>query len=240
MSFIPLLLGVILFGVFHGVNPSHGWPIAVLYSMRSKKPYVSGSISSSILASAHFVSSIIVVLTYILLSTLIEIPQNYLHYGAAIGLGILAYIFWKEKAEDYSKTQHGHLHNNGDSEMESSTSHEHMHWHKSAGYHSHEHIHQIREYPSLKSITGFAFILGFAHEEEFVILALAAGGGGNPVTIMIAYASSVALALIGITILSLKIYKHFQDKIIYYSKYLPKITAILIASMAIGFALGLL
>jgi nickel/cobalt transporter (NicO) family protein len=240
VSFIPLLLGVILFGVFHGVNPSHGWPIASLYSMRSKKPYVSGFISSSILASAHFVSSIIVVLTYILLSTLIEIPQNYLHYGAAIGLGILAYIFWKEKAEDYSKTQHGHLHNNGDSEMESSTSHEHMHWHKNAGYHSHEHIHQIREYPSLKSITGFAFILGFAHEEEFVILALAAGGGGNPLTIMIAYASSVALALIGITILSLRVYKHFQDKIIYYSKCLPKVTAILIASMAIGFALGLL
>jgi len=240
VSFIPLLLGVILFGVFHGVNPSHGWPIASLYSMRSKKPYVSGFISSSILASAHFVSSIIVVLTYILLSTLIEIPQNYLHYGAAIGLGILAYIFWKEKAEDYSKTQHGHLHNNGDSEMESSTSHEHMHWHKNAGHHSHEHIHQIREYPSLKSITGFAFILGFAHEEEFVILALAAGGGGNPLTIMIAYASSVALALIGITILSLRVYKHFQDKIIYYSKCLPKVTAILIASMAIGFALGLL
>jgi ABC-type nickel/cobalt efflux system permease component RcnA len=241
VPFIPLLLGVILFGLFHGVNPSHGWPIAALYSMRSKKPYVSGFISSSILASAHFVSSIIVVLAYILLSTLIEIPQIYLRYGAAIGLGILAYIFWKEKAEDYIQTQHGHLHNNSDSEMESSsTNHEHMHWHKSAGYHSHEHVHQIREYPSLKSITGFAFILGFAHEEEFVILALAAGGGGNPLTIMIAYASSVALALIGITILSLKIYKHFQDKIIYYSKYLPKVTAILIASMAIGFALGLL
>ena len=171
---------------------------------------------------------------------LIEIPQIYLRYSAAIGLGILAYIFWKEKAEDYIQTQHGHLHNNSDSEMEGSASHEHMHWHKSAGYHSHEHIHQIRQYPSLKSITGLAFILGFVHEEEFVILALAAGGRENPLIIMIAYASSVALALIGITILSLKVYKHFQDKIIYYSKYLPKITAILIASMAIGFALGLL
>ena len=77
-----------------------------------------------------------------------------------------------------------------------------------------------------------------AREDKFPVVC--AGGGGNPLTIMIAYASSVALALIGITILSLKVYKHFQDKIIYYSKYLPKITAILIASMAIGFALGLL
>jgi hypothetical protein len=88
--FAPLLLGTILFGLFHGVNPSHGWPIATLYSIRSKRPFVTGFISSSILASAHFVSSIIVVLAYILVSTLIEIPQIYLQYGAAIGLGILA------------------------------------------------------------------------------------------------------------------------------------------------------
>ena len=57
---------------------------------------------------------------------------------------------------------------------------------------------------------------------------------------MIAYASSVAVALIGITILSIKVYKLFQHEIIHYSKYIPKITAILIAFMAFGFAVGLL
>ena len=239
MSQIALLASVITFGLFHGVNPSHGWPIATLYSMRSKRPFVSGFISSSILAGAHFMSSIIVVLAYVLVSTLIEIPQIYLQYGAAIGLGILAIIFWKEKSEDYVKTQHGHLHND-EFDNKYDASHEHAHWHKDIGYHSHEHIHQIRKSPSLKSMTSFAFILGFAHEEEFVILAIAAGSGGNPLTIMIAYASSVALALIGITLLSLKVYKHFQHRIIYYSKYLPKITSILIAFMALGFAVGLL
>ena len=225
MSLIAVLASTITFGLFHGVNPSHGWPIATLYSMRSKRPFVSGFISSSILAGAHFVSSIIVVLAYILVSTLIEIPQIYLHYGAAIGLGILAIIFWKEKSEDYVKTQHGHLHNH-DFGLKYDA--------------SHEHIHQIRKSPSLKSMTGLAFILGFAHEEEFVILAIAAGSGGNPLTIMIAYASSVAVALIGITLLSLKVFKHFQHKIMYFSKYLPKITSILIAFMALGFAIGLL
>ena len=144
-------------------------------------------------------SSIIVVLAYILVSKLIEIPQNYLQYGAAIGLGILAVIFWREKSEDYVKTQHGHLHNNYVG-LNYDASHEHEHWDKDIGYHSHEHIHQIRKSPSLKSMTGLAFILGFAHEEEFVILAIAAGSGGNPLTIMIAYASSVAIALIGITL----------------------------------------
>ena len=184
-------------------------------------------------------SSIIVVLAYILVSEVIEIPEVYLRYGAAIGLGILAIIFWREKSEDYVKTQHGHLHNN-EFDLKYEASHEHTHWHNDIGYHSHEHIHQIRKSPSLKSMTGLAFILGFAHEEEFVILAIAAGSGGNPLTIMIAYASSVAIALIGITLLSLKVFKHFQHRIIYYSKYLPKITSILIAFMAIGFAIGLL
>ena len=238
MSF-AVLTSMVLFGLSHGLNPSHGWPIATLYSMRSKRPFVSGFISSSIIAGAHFVSSIAVVLAYVLLSNLIEIPEIYLRYGAAIGLAILAIIFWKERSEDYVQTQHGHLHNE-DSSPEHGYEHEHSHWHKNVGYHSHEHIHQIRESPNLKSITSLAFILGFAHEEEFVILAVAAGGGGNPLTIMIAYAGSVALALIGITILSVKVYRQFQQKIIHYSKYLPKITAILIAFMSIGFAIGIL
>jgi hypothetical protein len=66
-----------------------------------------------------------------------------------------------------------------------------------------------------------------------------AGSGINALTIMIAYASAVAIALIGITLLSLKVYQFFQYKIIYYSKYLPRITALLIAFMAVGFAVGL-
>jgi nickel/cobalt exporter len=239
MSIITVLASTITFGLFHGANPSHGWPLATLYSMRSKKPFVSGLISSSILAGAHFVSSFIVVVAYILVSGTIEIPQIYLRYGAAIGLGILAVIFWKENSEDYVKTQHGHLHNDNFG-IKYDSSHEHAHWHKDIGYHSHEHIHRKRISPSLKSMTSLAFTLGFAHEEEFVILAIAAGSGGNPLTIMFAYASSVAVALIGITLLSLKVFKHFQYRIIYYSKYLPRVTSVLIAFMALGFALGLL
>jgi nickel/cobalt transporter (NicO) family protein len=240
MSYMVVVASTITFGLFHGANPSHGWPLATLYSMRSKNPFVSGLISSSLLAGAHFVSSIIVVIVYILVSEAIEIPQLYLRYGAAIGLGILAVIFWRERSEDYVKTQHGHLHNDDDFCIKYDATHEHTHWHKDIGYHSHEHIHRKRDSPSLKSMTGLAFTLGFAHEEEFVILAIAAGSGGNPLTIMFAYASSVAVALIGMTLLSLKIFKHFEHRIINYGKYLPKITSILIAFMALGFALGLL
>ena len=228
-----LLLGVIAFGLLHGINPSHGWIVAMLYSMHSRRPVLSSFTSSGIIAGAHFVSSIAAVVAYIFIAMFVEIPQLYLQYGAAIALAILAYVFWRENGEDQIESQHGHLHDN----IEQIT-HEHMHWHKEIGHHSHVHIHQIRTLLSLKAIASFAFVLGFAHEEEFVILALAVGGF-DPLTLMIAYASSVAAALIGITMVAVKAYAQIQHRIIQYSKYLPKITALVLAGMAIGFAIGL-
>ena len=91
----------------------------------------------------------------------------------------------------------------------------------------------------LAAIAGFALVLGFAHEEEFVILSLAIGGV-NPILLMVAYASSVAIALIGITVLVVKVYMHFQDRVISYTKYLPKISALVLAAMAVSFAFRLL
>ncbi len=228
-----VLLGVIVFGLLHGINPSHGWIIAMLYSLHNKKPTLSSFTSSGIIAGAHFVSSIAVVVAYVFIAMFIEIPQLYLQYGVAIALGILAYIFWREKGEDLIETQHGHLHNNIEQ-----IEHEHAHLHMEIGSHSHIHIHQHRTLPSLKAIASFAFVLGFAHEEEFVILALAVGGV-DPLMLMIAYASAVTVALIGITMVAVKAYTQIQHRVIQYSKYLPKITALVLAVMAVGFAIGL-
>jgi nickel/cobalt exporter len=209
--------------------------------MRSKNPLISGIVSSSIIASAHFVSSIVVVIAYAFLTSIAIIPQLYLRYGATIALAILAYVFWRERGEDFAYTQHGHLHEDRvASEVTEAIKHDHLHWHKDVGFHSHPHTHQRRESPDLKKIASFAFLLGFAHEEEFVILAIAATQATDPVTLILAYASSVAVALIGITVISMKVYRRFfQYKMIYYSKYLPKITALVLAGMAIGFAIGL-
>jgi hypothetical protein len=181
------------------------------------------------------------VIAYAFLTSIAFIPQLYLRYGATIALAILAYVFWKEKGEDFAYTQHGHFHEDRvPSEVTEAIKHDHLHWHKDVGFHSHTHTHQRRESPDLKKIASFAFLLGFAHEEEFVILAIAATQATDPITLIIAYASSVAIALIGITVISMKVYRRFfQYKMIYYSKYLPKITALVLAVMAIGFAIGL-
>lgn len=239
-----VLPAVILFGLLHGLSPGHGWPVAILYSMRRPRPVFYGLISSGIIAGAHFVSAIAVVVAYIFLTTLVTIPNLYLRLSAAIALGILAYIFWKEEDDhDPIESQHDSL--RGTTEHPDHHHEHHQHerkaWHHRISYHSHSHIHQHKKRMparSLRAIAGFAFVLGFAHEEEFVILALAAGGG-DPVGLMIAYASSVAAALVGITLLSLKVYERIQHRIVKYSKYLPKITAVLLLLMAISFATGI-
>ncbi len=136
-------MGVILFGLLHGINPSHGWIVAVLYSIRKKRQIISSLISSGIIAGAHFLSSIVVVMAFIFVTSLVKIgiPQSYLNYGVTIALGILAYMFWKEKSEDLTKTQHGHLHDNISISTQN-IEHEHEHWHKESGMHSHLHLHE--------------------------------------------------------------------------------------------------
>ena len=229
---LGILLGVILFGLLHGINPSHGWTVAVLYSIRNKRPLLSSLVSSGIIAGGHFLSSMVVVVGFILLTSFVQIPHNYTNYAVAVALGVLAFIFWREKSEDIDLTQHGHLH-----DLSHDLEHEHEHWHKESGYHNHIHLHQKRVMTSLAAIAGFAIVLGFAHEEEFVILSLAVGGI-NPLLLMIAYALAVTTSLIGVTVLGVKVYTRIEHRVLPYVKYLPKISALILAAMAIAFALG--
>jgi nickel/cobalt exporter len=230
-----VFLGIIAFGLLHGINPSHGWTVAVLYSIRNKRPLLRSLTSSSILAGAHFLSSIVVVAAFLFVTMFIQIPQTYLNYAVAAALGILAYLFWKGKTDDLIESQHGHLHHDFTEHIK----HEHSHWHSSTGSHTHIHLHQKRSLPTLAAIAGFALVLGFAHEEEFVILTLAVGGI-NPLLLMIAYATAVAAGLIGVTVIAVKIYSYIQHKVIQYTKYLPKISSLILGAMAVGFAFGLL
>ncbi len=86
---------------------------------------------------------------------------------------------------------------------------------------------------SLWGLASFAFVLGFAHEEEFALLALVAGGA-NAWILMLAYGISVLLGLMAVTILSVKIYKRLQPKLIRYERYVPKIGAVVLVAMAIA------
>ena len=72
-----------------------------------------------------------------------------------------------------------------------------------------------------------------------MILTLAVGGI-NPLLLMIAYATGITTGLIGVTVIAVKLYSYFQYKVIQYTKYLPKISALILGAMAVGFAAGFL
>lgn len=222
----PAYVGVVMIGLLHGLEPGHGWPVAVLYSMNKKKALVSASASSGIIGTAHLISSIVVVAAYVLLQSWLNFDVPWIKYLAAGVLLIIAVKLFMEKTDQMEK-QHGHLHEN-QPEIE----HEHEHEHPGQGRHTHRHKHTLGMALSLIGLASFAFLLGFAHEEEFALLALVASGV-NAWILMFCYGISVLLGLMIVTIIAVKIYKQLQPKLIRFEKYIPKISAGFLVAMAI-------
>ena len=155
-----------------------------------------------------------------------DFDAPFIKYIAAGILVILAVKMFLEKPERLEK-QHGHIHEDLAAEVE----HEHEHEHPGEGRHMHPHKHTIGVILSLWGLATFAFILGFAHEEEFALLALVASGV-NAWVLMIIYGLSVTVSLIGITLLGIRIYKLLQPRLIRYEKYVPRITSAILVVMA--------
>ena len=222
----PAYIGVVIIGLLHGLEPGHGWPVAVLYSMNKRNSLVSAAISSGIIGMAHLVSSIVVVASFVLLQQWLDFSAPWLKYVAAGVLLILAFKLFREKTDGLEK-QHGHIHEN-QPEIE----HEHEHEHPGQGRHTHQHKHTLGTALSLVGLATFAFILGFAHEEEFALLALVAGGI-NAWILMLSYGVSVLLGLVAVTVICVKIYKQLQPKLIRFEKLIPKIGAVFLVIMAL-------
>ncbi len=198
------IIGVIVIGLLHGLEPGHGWPLALLYSAKTTRPTFYAFVSSAILSAAHFISSIAVVIIYVVVSAFYDFSSPILTYVAAVVLVILAIRMLTEKVVPELEGQHGHFHDNV-SELE----HEHIHEHPSVGFHTHMHLHPKRQNLNLWKLASCAFVLGFAHEEEFALLALAVGGV-NPVLMMVSYGLAVATGLIGVTLLGVKMYERVK------------------------------
>jgi nickel/cobalt transporter (NicO) family protein len=221
------LIGVIAIGLLHGLEPGHGWPIALLYSVRTGRPTFYAFVSSGIISFFHFISSIAVVLVYFLASSFVNFASPLLKYVAFAALIALAVKLFLEKVDDQLENQHGHFHDNTQ-EIE----HQHEHEHPRMGCHVHMHFHPKRLVLSLRKIASCAFFLGFAHEEEFALLALAVGGV-SPLLLMSSYGLSVTASLVAITVLGIKMYERVRVKINRYEKYIPKISGLILLLLAI-------
>jgi ABC-type nickel/cobalt efflux system permease component RcnA len=228
------IIGVVAIGLLHGLEPGHGWPLALLYSARTSRPTFYAFVSSGVLAAAHFVSSIAVVVIYMVASFFFDFSSPILTYIAAVVLVVLGVRMLMEKVHSDLGEQHGHFHDNA-----CDLTHVHEHEHSPDGSHVHEHQHPKRLNMSLKKLASCAFVLGFAHEEEFALLALAVGGV-SPLLLMTSYGLAVAAALIGVTLLGIKMYERVKSRIERYEKYIPKVSGAILIVMAAAMVLGVL
>jgi len=210
--FLILIFGI---GLTHGLEPAHGWPIALLYSVETKNQNKSGFISSSLIAIAHFISSVAAVIIYIIINQFFDLESFILSFIAFIILLIMAIISVKNYIIRKGELHLTHSHNERVKD-----GHDHKHYHEDIGEHTHFHRHFENRTLNLKSIVSFAFLLGFAHEEEFALLGLAFAGI-NPYVLMITYAVGVYLSLVGITLLSIRIFETIKKRVNDIEKYLP-------------------
>jgi len=91
----------------------------------------------------------------------------------------------------------------------------------------------------LLGIAWFAFLLGFAHEEEFEIIALCAGSN-HCLELMSAYALTVIAGIVGLTMALIAGYQHYEQRVERYAPYLPVVSAAVLVTMGLGFVTGLL
>jgi ABC-type nickel/cobalt efflux system permease component RcnA len=90
----------------------------------------------------------------------------------------------------------------------------------------------------LLGIAWFAFLLGFAHEEEFEIIALCAGSN-YCLELMSAYAITVIIGIVGLTMLLVAGYQHHEETVKQYTPYLPAFSAAILIIMGVGFIIGI-
>ncbi|MFC6837903.1 hypothetical protein [Halomarina ordinaria] len=105
----------------------------------------------------------------------------------------------------------------------------------------HSHDHESMDEPTDRGLLGiawFAFLLGFAHEEEFEIIALCAGSD-YCLELMSAYAVTVIVGIVGLTMLLIAGYEQYEEEVEKYTPYLPMLSAAVLVLMGAGFILGL-
>ena len=212
---MSVYLSAILIGLLHGVEPGHGWPVAVVYSLQRERRAWFGLLTSSILAFFHLISSLAVVLVFLLVNRVVDLSSlPIVRYGVVALLLYMAYRAYTEP----------HRHTHGD--------HHDHHGHSHSHGHEHAHVHHRKTPQSLWDMAVFAFLLGFIHEEEFALLALCLGGI-HCVALMLTYALAVSVAIIGVTLLAIQGYHLLEERLRRYEEYIPKALAGLFILMAI-------
>jgi nickel/cobalt exporter len=209
-------------GLLHGLEPGHGWPVAAIYALDHSRRWTHGILAGLIIGGAHLVSSFAVVAGFVLLNRWLGVTGLPYAMQAAglvlIGMGIYQWF----------RPAHSHAH------LDTGRNH----------HRDHQHDDTVRDSTQehnagLWAITVFAFALGFAHEEEFAIIALCAGRL-SCWAVMAIYALAVAGSILALTLLSIATLNRFETRIQRWIPYLPRLSALILALMGTAFVLELI
>jgi nickel/cobalt exporter len=243
---LSVFVGAVILGLIHGAEPGHGWPIAATYALDKPHRWLSGFVSGLLIGVGHLVSSIAVVLVFFLLKSSIGFSQlgwlNYAVGALLILLGIREY-----RHGHHHEHTNNHDHNHGGSDSDETHTHDHTddtdeHHHSTDqddAHHAHSHELSSNDPRGLWGITSAAFFLGFAHEEEFEIIALCTGSS-SCLELMLVYAFAVILALVALTLLLVAGFEHYEERVERYAEYFPMLSAAVLILMGIGFLVGVL
>jgi ABC-type nickel/cobalt efflux system permease component RcnA len=120
---------------------------------------------------------------------------------------------------------------------------------ESAGHHDHrlgtgdgdghDHDHGLGDAAAagLGSLAWTAFVLGFAHEEEFELIGICAGTS-YCLELTLLYGLSVLGALVASTLVLVAGYERYEDRVEGYAEYFPALSAAVLVAIGVGFLLG--
>ncbi len=259
---IGILLGAIGLGLIHGVEPGHGWPVAASYALDRGNTWFYGLAASILLGIGHLLSSIAMVAAFFLAKSYVGLEQidtpialiDGVYLGGPVSL-VAGLLLVALGVREY---RHGQTHETFSANHGSHT-HHHEHGEESSENQAgdeHSWVTRLREMipfrdtdrtddidtatdRGLLGIAWVAFLLGFAHEEEFEIIALCAGSTVC-LELMTAYAFAVIVGIVGVTLLLIAGYHRFEERMEHYTPYLPAVSATVLIVMGMGFITGIL
>ncbi|MEE9284881.1 MAG: hypothetical protein V3V35_04030 [Dehalococcoidia bacterium] len=91
------LIPVAVIGLIHGLEPGHGWPLAIAIAHRRGQPHLYGAWAAAVLGLGHLVSSFAVVGVYIGFDSVLDFSSDIFRYVAGSLLLLIAARFWLEK-----------------------------------------------------------------------------------------------------------------------------------------------
>jgi hypothetical protein len=198
-------------GALHGVEPGHGWPVAATYALGRPRPWASGTLAGVIIGGAHLVSSFAVVALFELLNRWIDLTETgWTGPVAGLALIVMGIVQWRRGGHTHGSNSQGHDHLPAAENVDEK---------------------------GLLGIAIFAFALGFAHEEEFAIVALCAGRA-NCWGVMAVYAIAVAGVILGLTLVSLAAIARFRQRFERSRGRLTRISGGILIAMGVAYAVG--